>query len=392
MIESAFTMTGVDFMKKLDVAKLEKNIHAAAEYDFTRGKVFGSAYCVLQDDEVVLSRYYGVTDMDSRMPVTDQTIFRLASMTKPVTAFAVLCLIDRGLLSLQDPVFQYLPEFKDIPICSLTNSGEIVVQGRPRNPVTILHLLNHTSGFGSDIGKMEKLTAFDKANVDNYIAFHVKTGLAFEPGSQQMYSPTASFDVLVKIIEQITGTDFLTFLQREIFKPCGMENTTFIPNEKQWAQMITLHGQAEDQYITSGKPSGCVFADYPCTHFLGGAGLASTMPDYLAFARMLVNNGRVGDRQLISQDTFRLLHTPTVSDAVMPGNERWGLAVRVITSDIYRDLPVGAYGWSGAYGTHFWIDPKNKIAAVYMKNSVLDGGAGNESARNFEKAVSDALG
>lgn len=378
-------------MNKLDVAKLEKSIDAAAEYDFTCGKVFGSAYGVLQDDEVVLSRYYGVTDKGSQMPVTDKTIFRLASMTKPVTAFAALCLVDRGLLNLRDPVSRYLPEFKDIQICSLTKFGEIVAQGRPRNPVTILHLLNHTSGFGCDIGKMEKLTAFDKANVDNYITFHIKTGLAFEPGSQQMYSPTASFDVLVKIIERITGTDFLTFLQQEIFKPCGMENTTFIPNEKQWAQMITLHGQADDQHIASRKPFRCVFADYPCTHFLGGAGLVSTMPDYLAFARMLVNNGRVGDRQLISQNTFHLLHTPTVSDAVMPGNEKWGLAVRVITSDMYRDLPVGAYGWSGAYGTHFWIDPKNKIAAVYMKNSMLDGGAGNESARNFEKAVSNAL-
>jgi len=378
-------------MENLDVKKLEENIDAAAKYDFDSGKVFGSAYCVLQEEQVVFSRYYGVTAPGSQTSVSETTMFRLASMSKPVTAFAALILVDRGLLSLSDPVAKYLPGFEEVQISSLLESGEIEEKGRPHTPITILHLLNHTAGFGCDIGKIGKLTSFDKATIDNYIAFHIKSGLSFEPGTQQAYSPTASFDVMVKIIEIITGTDYLTFLQQEIFNPCCMKNTTFIPTAAQWSQMIAVHGLADNQNDPTGESSRCIFADYPCTHFLGGAGLASTMPDYLAFARMLVNNGKVGDKQLISQKTFHLLHTPTVSDTIMPGNERWGLAVRVITGDAYRDLPVGAYGWSGAYGTHFWIDPKNKIAAVYMKNSIVDGGAGNESARNFEKAVSAAL-
>ena len=96
-------------------------------------------------------------------------------------------------------------------------------------------------------------------------------------------------------------------------------------------------------------------------------------------------------KQIIREDTFRLMHTPFVSEAIMPGSERWGLGVRVIVGEDYENLPVGAFGWSGAYGTHFWIDPTNNIAAVYMKNSLFDGGAGNESARNFEKAVNDSL-
>ena len=106
---------------------------------------------------------------------------------------------------------------------------------------------------------------------------------------------------------------------------------------------------------------------------------------------MLLNNGKTPTKQIISEDMLRLMRTPFVSEDIMPSSERWGLGVRVIVSEDYENLPVGAFGWSGAYGTHFWIDPTNNIAAVYMKNSLFDGGAANESARNFEKAVSDSL-
>jgi CubicO group peptidase (beta-lactamase class C family) len=120
---------------------------------------------------------------------------------------------------------------------------------------------------------------------------------------------------------------------------------------------------------------------------LGGAGLVSTLRDYSKFAKLLLNKGKIGDIPLISEETFNLLCTPQVSQGIMPGNARWGLGVRVITDESYPYLPVGSFGWSGAYGSHFWIDPVHKIFAVYMKNSKIDGGAGNESAVKLEKAV-----
>ena len=125
----------------------------------------------------------------------------------------------------------------------------------------------------------------------------------------------------------------------------------------------------------------------PCTHYLGGAGLVSTLHDYSNFAKMLLCKGKTDEGQFLREETFDLLCTPQVSGEIMPGNERWGLGVRVITNDAYPYLPKGSFGWSGAYGSHFWIDPVTRVAAVFMKNSKFDGGAANESARNFEKAV-----
>ena len=119
--------------------------------------------------------------------------------------------------------------------------------------------------------------------------------------------------------------------------------------------------------------------------------MVSTLDDYSKFAKMLLNNGKTPKKQILSEKAFRALHTPFVSEEIMPSNERWGLGVRVIVKEDYKTLPVGAFGWSGAYGSHFWIDPINKVAAVFMKNSLFDGGAGNESARNFEKAVNDSF-
>ena len=197
--------------------------------------------------------------------------------------------------------------------------------------------------------------------------------------------------MLVKIIEKITKTDYLHFLQQEIFEPCEMVNTTFIPSHEQWKQIIAMHNKIDGNNSVAKMKENCVFVEYPCTHYLGGAGLVSTLDDYSKFAKMLLNKGKTPKKQILSEETFRLLHTPFVSEEIMPSNERWGLGVRVIVKESYKTLPVGTFGWSGAYGSHFWVDPTNKVAAVFMKNSLFDGGAGNESARNFEKAVNDSF-
>ncbi len=378
-------------MRKLNKELLKTNIEKTAQYDFENQKVFGSAYCVIQDDQIVYENYFGTTSADHTEPVEKNTMFRLASMTKPVTAAAVLILVERGLLSLSDKAADYLPEFKDIHISQIGENNEIVDLGKAKGDVTVWNLLTHTSGFGSDLTKMQKLTAEDKKSIDNYIKFHAGSGLDFEPGTQQQYSGTAAFDVLARIVEIITENDYHSFLKKEIFEPCDMVNTTFVPTQKQWEQIIAMHNKVDDKSCDAKMKENCVFADYPCSHYLGGAGLASTLEDYSKFAKMLLNKGKTPKKQILGEDTLRMMHTLRISEEIMPYNEIWGLGVRVIVRDAYKTLPVGTFGWSGAYGTHFWIDPVNNVAAVYMKNSLFDGGAGNESARNFEKAVNDSF-
>jgi len=377
-------------LKKLDIKLLQTNIDSIAHYDLSNNKVFGSAYWVFQENELTYEKYYGNLSADNS-PVKEDTLFRLASMTKPITAIAILILLERGALSLTDPVSKYLPEFKDIRIKGFDSSDNIVDLGKPEKEVKIINLLTHTSGVGSNPTKLDKMTSEDKKTIDNSVKYHINMGLDFEPDSAQQYSGTGAFDVLVKIIEMLSKEDYLSFLKREIFEPCGMKDTTFIPSSEQWSRMISMHHKVNGENVIGQTYENCVFRDFPCTHFLGGAGLVSTLKDYALFAKMLLKKGKTETKNVISEETLKLMHTPYARKEIMPGKERWGLGVRVITDDSYGALPKGTFGWSGAFGSHFWIDYTNKIAAVFMKNSLFDGGSANESARNFEKAVNDSL-
>lgn len=374
-------------MKLLDKALLEKNIEKIAEYDIRENKVFGSAYCVIQDGNVVYKNCFGNTSPENNNPVTEATLFRLASMTKPITTVAVLIMVERGMLSLSDPVTRFIPNFSDIHIKQMNADGILSDLGLAKNEITVLNLLNHTSGIGSDSAKTALMTADDKRTVDSSIEYYLKTGLDFEVGSKQQYSGTGAFDVLVKIIETVTQKDYLEFLKENIFIPCGMTDTTFILTSEQYSRLIPMHDRKDGKNTVGKTESNCIFSNFPTTHYLGGAGLVSTLSDYSKFAAMLLNGGIGEHGRVLSQKTLSLMSTPTVSKDIMSGNERWGLGVRVITEPQYEVLPVGSFGWSGAYGAHFWIDPKNRVAAVFMKNSFVDGGSGNESARNFERAV-----
>lgn len=367
---------------KLDFEKLESNINGAALQDFSENKVFGSCYAVYQKDNMLFKKCYGKVDVDGE-EMRDSTVFRMASMTKPITALATLILADRGKLCLCDGISKYLPQFKNIHITDADKND----MGKPKSDPTIKDILSHCSGIGSDFAKFEKMTAKDKATLDNSIDFYAGIGLDYEPKTKQAYSPTSAFDVLIKIIEKVTGTDYLTFLKKEIFEPCNMPDTTFVPNAEQWRRTVAMHNRVNGKNVSEEMPKGCVFEDYPCTHYLGGAGLVSTLNDYLNFAKMLLNGGNANGKQLVSEELFKQMHTVQISKDIMPGDERWGLGVRVIAEAEYPYLPVGTYGWSGAYGSHFWVDPVNEIVAVFMKNSKIDGGSGNKSSRKFEEAV-----
>lgn len=368
-------------MRLLDEKKLTENIDGVAEYDFNQSKVFGCAYAVYQDGRL-LQRFYGTQALNSTEPITERTVFRIASMSKPITAVATLILVERGLLSLDDTVDRFLPEFKHIKITD-TPQGDIL----PRQVPTVRHILTHTSGICNDKQKLQKITPQENRTLDTAMRFYLRSGLSFEPGTRQMYNGIAAFSVLSKIIEVVSGKDYATFLREEIFNPCGMVDTGFNPSAEQMGRMVQMHCLTDGKSTAYSMPQGYVSESIPSTHYAGGGGLASTLRDYCAFAKMLLNRGRTDSAEILSEGIFSQLCTPQVSAEVMPGLKRWGLGVRVITDEAYPYLPVGSFGWSGAYGSHFWIDPANKIFAVYMKNSKTDGGSGNESAVNFERAV-----
>ena len=365
---------------------LKKDIDKRAQKDLEMNNIGGASIIVKQKGRTIYKNCFGNAKEDS--------LFRIASMTKPVTAVAALILVSRGQLGLDDLVEDYLPNFADMDIAELDENGEIVKVRKAETKITIRHLLTHTSGIGSgevELRQVANMTDEVKASLSASVDFYAEAGLAFEPFTKQMYSGRAAFDVLALIIENITGMDYNDFLREEIFEPCDMVNTTFVPSEEQWEKIIPMHNKVDGVSCEFEMHDGCVFESYPCTHYLGGAGLVSTLEDYSNFAEMLLNKGRTAKKQIVPEELIEEMATPHVPEEIMPGKERWGLGVRVITNEEYKKLPVGTFGWSGAYGTHFWVDPENKITAVYMKNSKFDGGSGADTSDYFELDVHNSL-
>ena len=374
-------------MKLLDFNTLSENIEKIADYDLENNNVFGSSYFVYQKGNLTYKKHFGYTGLNKEQEVDDRTIFRLASMTKPITAFAMMVLIDKGLVSLDTKAKDFVPELSKIHV--ITPEGEDL--GEVVSDVTIKHLLTHTSGIVSL--KPLSLSEDEKASLKASVNGFLKNGLDFEPFTRAAYSGIAAFNIASVIIETVSGMSYPDFIKKEIFEPLGMVDTAFIPTSEQESRIITMHVKIDEKNAVGKTYPGCIFGDYPWTHPLGGAGLFSSLHDYSAFAKMLLAEGETEDgKELVSKETLRLMKTPLVPQDVMPQNVySWGLGVRVITNPDYQILPVGTFGWSGAYGPHFWIDPENEVCAVFMKNSQFDGGAGNKSAVRFEQAVFDSF-
>lgn len=330
-------------MRRLNKTLLTEKLNERLQTDLTAGRVDGVSLSVMQDGQLLYENYVGLAGEGS--------LFRMASMTKPITAAAVLLLAQRGKLRLSDPVIKYLPGFPP--------------------DLQIVHLLSHSSGLSREYYE-NHINDYYRADANLLVDFVASLPFDFAPGTAAAYSPVAAYVLLTAIIEQTACVDFPSFVQKEIFDPCGMGDTTFLPTKQQWSRLIPMQG--------GGTVPGCVFERYPVANPLGGAGLVSSLHDYQNFAQVLLDGNAI-----LSGDILRTMTTPQAgTDPV-----KWGCGVRVITGE--NRLPKGSFGWSGAYGTHFWVDPANRITAVYLKNSRYDGGASAKTAANFEQDVMDCL-
>lgn len=380
-------------MRKLNVNALRAAIEKREEEDLAAGRVGGVVLRVDVEGEPVYSACFGRRHMDSPAPMTADTAFRMASMTKPITAVALMMLEDRGLLSITDPVSKYLPAFGNLHVGRLTAENTVEDLGPAKTQMTLFHLLTHTSGLGcGELGlwygarETRETDRTLRASVDALPA----RCLAFDPFSAQQYS-TASFDVMARVIEEVTDRAYVDFIREEITEPLDMKDTTFTPSAAQWARMAGMHDRRDGKSVVGYVNPDCTFEETPVTHPLAGAGIISTVSDYANFAFMLLHEGEFRGCRLLRAETVRRMATPKVPASIMPGPERWGLGMRVITGESYGRLPVGTFGWSGAYGTHFWVDPIDRVTAVYLKNSRFDGGAGAVTANHFEEDVNSAF-
>lgn len=377
-------------MKKptVNIALLDKHVTATATADLAAGKIGCAAAALVDARGIKFERYYSG---DDRFPVAEDTLFRLASMTKPITAVAVMLLVETGQLGLDDEVRRYLPAFDDMWVGRRVDNR--IERLHRAEPITIRQLLSHASGLGSgDVGNWADAHRPEEGLRDlaSGVDFYATVPLDFAPASAHAYSAVFGFDVLARIVEVVAGSPFDEFLKREIFDKLGMTDTTFAPTDNQWARMVAMHTVKNGIAQVAPTHKNAVFFAVPTYYFSGGAGLAGTMRDYARFARMLIGRGTLDGKQLLKEETVALMASPQIIACNPPDAATvWGLGMRVIQRDPY--LPIGSYGWSGAFGTHFWIDPVNELGALYMKNSRVDGGAGASTSRAFERDVYESL-
>ena len=376
-------------MRQLDKARLAQNIESRMASDLAENNVSGVSLLVKQNGEEVYRNHFGTVSPEGGEALGEGVLFRMASMTKPITGVAMMILLDRGLISLDDPVSKYFPALAK-PYMMKEDGKAIPVD----ETITIQHLLTHSSGIGSGNAwkySPRPITEEEKQSVETFCAAIAEQPISFVPATKAEYSPVAAFSLMTGIVQQVTGRDYEEFLQNEIFIPCGMKDTTFVPTEAQWARLITMHNKVDGRGVAVKTPEHCIFEGFPVTNYLGGAGLVSTLEDYSHFTSLLMSGGVYDGKRILSEVSLRNMTTPRISEKKRNGIRYWGLSVRVITTEDYKVLPVGSFGWSGAYGTHFWIDPVNRIEAIYLKNSRFDGGSGAVTSANFEKDVFAAL-
>jgi len=355
-------------------------------------KVSGAVALVARRGRVVHFEARGVMDVESKAPMRTDSIFRMASSTKPVTGIAVLMLIEEGKIALTDPVSKFLPEFKGQKV-AVEEGGETRLVPAERE-VTIRDLMTHTSGLmsggaGSRKAHQELLRPGGAgATLAEGAGRFAAVPLDFQPGTRWRYSGLAGIDVLARVVEVASGRPFDEFLRGRIFGPLGMKDTTFVLPDDRHDRLVAVHRRSEGGL--EKVPSSIRFPD---TYFSGAGGLYSTAADFCRFALMLAGGGELDGVRLLSPRGVELLGSNHVGDlfvgqAGRPPGMGFGLTVEVVTDPVkagtYRSR--GSFGWDGAFGTHFWVDPREKLVAVLMIQT-----SGRDFHRDFETAVMQSI-
>jgi CubicO group peptidase (beta-lactamase class C family) len=354
-----------------------------------RQEVSGAVTAVVSKDRLLHLEATGLADIAAKRPMTTDTLFWIASMTKPVTGVAILMLQDEGKLKVSDPVAKYLPSFASLK----TPSGK-------RADLTITQILTHTSG----LGEADAAGALEARTLADLEKLWLAAPMQYEPGAQWKYTQSG-INAASRIVEVVSGKSFDAFVQERIFDPLGMKDTTFYPTDAQRIRLVTAY--------TRNKDTGALEATPPRPDFgtrnrppLGNGGLYSTAPDYARFAQMLLNGGMLGGRRYLSADAMTLLTTPLTGDlptgffqTAAWGNRGlnygWGLSTSILKTPhdgAASMLSPGTYGHGGAWGTQAWIDPVKGVAYVLMiQRAGLPNSDGSEVRVAFQRAAAAAL-
>ena len=362
----------------------------------------GIVTLVARHGKVVASDVYGQQDVASRMPMQKDTIFRIYSMTKPITGVAMMMLYEEGKWHPDDPLSRYIPEFASLKVFDRMGADGAPVVKAPAHPPTVGELMSHTAGFTYGLfgsTPVDKLYQGDNPlaapSLKEFINRLANKPLLYEPGEQWVYS--VSVDVQGYLVEKLSGRSLPDFMRTRIFEPLGMTDTGFSVPAGKLSRLATIYGmdgQSHKLTPVPRDPNVSVAPGLPS----GGGGLYSTASDYLRFAEMLANNGELNGIRLLSPSTVSLMRDNHLPERLMTGKFGIGFARMRPGFGFGYDVAVfddphkagsttgkGTYLWDGAAGTWFWIDPTNDVIFIGMIQRMIGGGMPN--AEDLSRAL-----
>ena len=364
-------------------------IGAAMQGMIANQEVAGAVTVVVTKSRVLHLEADGFADVAAKRPMAADTLFWIASTTKPVTGVAILILQDEGKVTVGDPVAKYLPEFANLKTPS----------GKPAN-LTLTQILTHTSGLGEAGGP----AAQEARTLADLVPLWLAAPMQYEPGEQWKYTQSG-INAAARIVEVVSGMTFDAFVQTRIFDPLGMKDTTFYPTEAQRARLATAYARNKETGALEPVPPRSDFGSRNSPP-QGNGGLYSTATDYARFCQMLLNGGTFDGRRYLSERSMKLLTTSQTGDMSTGffqteaygnrgSNYSWGIATCILRSPhdgVAAMLSPGTYGHGGAWGTQAWIDPVKGLAYVLMvQRSNFPNSDASEVRRDFQQAAAKAL-
>jgi CubicO group peptidase (beta-lactamase class C family) len=371
-------------------------IRPAVDRHIGEDKIAGAVTLLARRRQIVHFEAGGLMDRENDRPMQLDTLFRIYSMTKPITCVALMTLYEQGCFQLWDPVAKFIPPFGELQVCTDRQGSELTLVDLQR-PVTVRDLLTHTSGLTYhflEYGPVEEMyretKVWSQKPLVEFVDDLAQLPLAFQPGTAWRYS--YGHDVVARLVEIISGQPLDVYLRENLFHPLGMVDTGFCVPEGQAERLASMYGSrdvgecdttATEWYELAMQGVNRLLAcaedsleSHPHNVFRGGTGLVSTASDYLRFSQMLLNNGELEGTRILSRKTVELMVTNHLLPALMPYEIQgsyspgygYGLGFRVLMDVGQCQMPgsVGEYGWSGAASTCFWVDPQEEFIGILM--------------------------
>jgi CubicO group peptidase (beta-lactamase class C family) len=346
-------------------------------------KIAGASVLVSRRDKVVLYEAVGMMDREAGRPITRDTLFRIYSMTKPVTSVALMMLVEAEKIKLDDPVSEIYRPFKGLRVYDASG-----VHVEPDREMTVRDLLRHTSGltygfFGNTpVDRMyRERGVLDRGSSLGEMAKKLsEIALLYQPGTRWHYS--VSTDMLGFLVEKVSGETLDMFFKRRIFTPLGMHDTAFhVPADKAERLAVCYGPRGDEGLRVTDDPRESEFLEKPGL-LSGGGGLVSTLGDYLQFCRMLLNRGTLNGRRLLRPETVEMMTRNQLPESTSWNEQGFGLGFSVQTSE--GNYGAGEYGWGGAASTHFWIHPDHELIVIALSQRM-------PFSNQLQKAVKDSI-